>query len=416
MKTRYSAVILLLVLAASVAWTQGRNPNVTGAGARAAGMGNAFIGVADDATAVVWNPGGLTQLERMEMSAVGRYVMESSEANFSFQQMNSSNSTSQSHPVFNFGSFAVPFTLGNNKLVIAAAYQRQLDFYGSQSGPDYTSEEEGGADAVSPSIAFGLGPVFSLGLTGNIWFGKDNVTNTSTTQTAGAATVTTKDTYDGTASGFNFLGGILVDLNGLKKPVPIKFGASIRTPFDLEFDYTTTSTTSGRTTKDQGKQTNQVPVMIGFGLSGCPTENLTLALDFEIRKFGDSKTITKSNAAGSKADTSDFTMGHHDLNQFRVGAEYLMVMRSGVIPLRVGFRTAPTAYANANLTSGKTSYDDQVIGKTLTVGTGFIGGTFAFDLAYAYTTYEWKWAQAGQTFYTVSFTEHMLTSSVIIYF
>src|SRR5690554_2893241 len=46
------------------------SPNVVGSGARALGMGGAFIAVADDATAASWNPGGLTQLERPEVSWV----------------------------------------------------------------------------------------------------------------------------------------------------------------------------------------------------------------------------------------------------------------------------------------------------------------------------------------------------------
>ncbi len=46
-------------------------PNPVGSGARALGMGGAFIAVADDATAASWNPGGLVQLERPELSAVG---------------------------------------------------------------------------------------------------------------------------------------------------------------------------------------------------------------------------------------------------------------------------------------------------------------------------------------------------------
>ena len=44
-----------------------------GVGARAMGMGGAFIAVADDATAASWNPGGLVQLERPEFSVVGTY-------------------------------------------------------------------------------------------------------------------------------------------------------------------------------------------------------------------------------------------------------------------------------------------------------------------------------------------------------
>ncbi|MCJ7810524.1 MAG: hypothetical protein MUP26_09715, partial [Desulfobulbaceae bacterium] len=38
------------------------SPNPVGSGARALGMGGAFIAIADDATAASWNPAGLIQL------------------------------------------------------------------------------------------------------------------------------------------------------------------------------------------------------------------------------------------------------------------------------------------------------------------------------------------------------------------
>ena len=47
------------------------SPNPVGSGARALGMGGAFIAVADDATAASWNPGGLIQLGFPEFSYVG---------------------------------------------------------------------------------------------------------------------------------------------------------------------------------------------------------------------------------------------------------------------------------------------------------------------------------------------------------
>src|SRR4029453_506818 len=43
--------------------------NFNNPGARALGMGGAFVAVADDATAVVANPAGLTLLQRPEISA-----------------------------------------------------------------------------------------------------------------------------------------------------------------------------------------------------------------------------------------------------------------------------------------------------------------------------------------------------------
>ncbi|OQX27222.1 MAG: hypothetical protein BWK80_06375, partial [Desulfobacteraceae bacterium IS3] len=47
------------------------SPNPVGSGARALGMGGAFIATADDATAASWNPGGLVQLKQPEVSAAG---------------------------------------------------------------------------------------------------------------------------------------------------------------------------------------------------------------------------------------------------------------------------------------------------------------------------------------------------------
>ncbi len=50
---------------------QGRANLVVGAGARAYGMGGAFLSRADDATAASWNPAGLSYLRRPEVTAAG---------------------------------------------------------------------------------------------------------------------------------------------------------------------------------------------------------------------------------------------------------------------------------------------------------------------------------------------------------
>ena len=58
--------------------------NPVGSGARALGMGGAFIAVADDATAASWNPGGLIQLETPEVSIVGSYFDSNEDLSFGF--------------------------------------------------------------------------------------------------------------------------------------------------------------------------------------------------------------------------------------------------------------------------------------------------------------------------------------------
>jgi len=69
---RYSITIILLLNCAAA-----QNINKTGTtaadflkigvGARAVGMGGAFVAIADDATSMYWNPGGLAQLNKTEL-------------------------------------------------------------------------------------------------------------------------------------------------------------------------------------------------------------------------------------------------------------------------------------------------------------------------------------------------------------
>ena len=78
--------VLMVVFIASSAIAQIGLPieafALTGNGARAAGMGNAFTGIADDASAISWNPAGLTQLQSMEASVVGRINFGSGSVDF----------------------------------------------------------------------------------------------------------------------------------------------------------------------------------------------------------------------------------------------------------------------------------------------------------------------------------------------
>jgi len=73
------AVSIVLFCVAPATFAQDReiefpiSPTPVGAGARAAGMADAFVAIADDATAASWNPAGLVQLETPEFSIVGSF-------------------------------------------------------------------------------------------------------------------------------------------------------------------------------------------------------------------------------------------------------------------------------------------------------------------------------------------------------
>jgi hypothetical protein len=182
----------------------------------------------------------------------------------------------------------------------------------------------------------------------------------------------------------------------------------VRTPFELEVDGDYKWTT-GTTINKQGNFKNnvEVPLMFGVGASGRIGENLTLAFDFETRLYGNKKIFRTTD---SKAvDTLKLSDSETDLNQIRVGAEYLLVTSAGVIPIRAGFRTVPTLRANWNI-------NGQVSGTGFTVGTGFIGGAIALDVTYSRMNWQQSFALTSTTNATNTYTSQNVSASVIVYF
>ena len=161
------------------------SPNPVGSGARALGMGGAFIGVADDATAASWNPGGLIQLETPEISVVGSCEKRYEERNFA-ENPGASGSYSTSLTDLNYLSIAYPFTLFSKNMVVSLNYQTLYDFnkevqtsyqykqlFPGPSGDRETNKEiRGYLKALSPAYVIQITPIFSAGVTMN-WFSSD---------------------------------------------------------------------------------------------------------------------------------------------------------------------------------------------------------------------------------------------------
>jgi hypothetical protein len=401
--------------------------NITGAGARAEGFGGAFIGLADDATAISWNPSGLGQLERVELSLVGRVILEEyiNELKFKnslYTKYDTTITKSQSHFTYNFASIAFPIHVGSINIVPAVAFQKQLDNFNREDDATSSYEANGGVFTLTPGIGIKLHPMFYVGGTVNIWMGSlDNTT---------VYNKVTKDVKanEGTASGLNFTAGILVDFEGMKNPIPIKLGATVKTPFELKVDGNYNYSYAGTITQKGGYvNTVEMPLMYGFGVSGRLGENLTVALDFESRLYGDKKIFRVADGstptAAKNRDTLQMSDSKSDINQVRVGAEYLMVTKAFVIPIRVGFRTVPTLRANVDSVTAKYSNTSIVSGNTFTFGTGFIFRQIALDVTYSLSKWEQTYALTDEaaTFnlsYTnkINYTSHTISASLIVYF
>lgn len=96
----------------------------TGVGGRALGMGGAFTGVANDYSALYWNPAGLAQLEYGEFSAGLSYLNYKDQSTYFGQsQSQSSNSTT-----LNALGIVAPVPVKRGSFVLAFGYSRENNF------------------------------------------------------------------------------------------------------------------------------------------------------------------------------------------------------------------------------------------------------------------------------------------------
>lgn len=102
-------------------------PLPAGSGARALGQAGAFTAVADDATAASWNPGGLVQLERPEVSFVFRARRETDRHDSSDPGYRTDDDTFDS-VALNYLSAVLPFRIFDRNAVCSLNYQEVFDF------------------------------------------------------------------------------------------------------------------------------------------------------------------------------------------------------------------------------------------------------------------------------------------------
>lgn len=186
------SLIAALALTAVTAWGQdliNSSPSPVGSGARALGMGGAFIAIADDATAASWNPAGLTQLERPEFSFVYTWKFFQEDFRHTSHIVPLEDTFDADFEDVNFISFVYPLrrTIKGRNLVLSLTYQRKLDFdrtvrikardtstapppFGSVSTLfDIDYMQEGGLGTLSPSFGFEITNKLSAGVSVNIW-------------------------------------------------------------------------------------------------------------------------------------------------------------------------------------------------------------------------------------------------------
>lgn len=390
------------------------SPNPVGSGARAIGMGGAFIGVADDATAASWNPGGLIQLETPEVSLVGAWNSRREDTTYQAFPEASGPQTVQTTEL-NYLSAAYPFQAWGRNMIVSLNYQHLYDFNTRASykysvvettppaltmtnAVDY--DKEGALKAVSPAFAVQLTPQFSLGITLNIWaHGLFDNKWSSRYQSSGGGTIGATAFTVGTRIDESYtMNGMSIrlfdpfhweNLNaniGVMWNIDSRFtlGAVLKTPFDASFDrkyrYTSQIVFSGigptapMLISESGTNVATMPMSVGTGLAYRASDALTVDVDVYWTQW--SKYIlydsdgNKSNPITGKPDGQTTVQ---DTVQLRLGGEYLFIGARYVVPVRAGVFYDPEPSEGS---------PDNFFGCSF--GSGIAFGSWIFDAAYQY--------------------------------
>jgi len=376
------------------------SPNPVGSGARALGMGGAFIAVADDATAASWNPGGLIQLERPEVSIVGAWFSRDEDNTFGGHP-ESDGSQSVSEGNLNYLSAAYPFTVFNRNMIVALTYQHlydfnrswQLDYLYREGGlyfdrdVDYT--QDGGLSAIGLSCAIQVVPALSLGMTMNIW--DDGISDNSWTQNTFVTALgqfgpyslseyyrkTDEYSFDGINFNVGFLWRITESLT---------LGGVIKTPFTADIEHK--ESLDQRIVQigsslpplwevsmhDMYDEELDMPASYGIGIAYRFSDQLTASFDLYRTEWGD---MIYTDARGRKFSAiSSVDEDQSDIDatvQARAGMEYLVIRPKYIIPLRAGVLYDPAPAEGSS---------DDFYG--IALGSGFAMGRFIFDAGYQY--------------------------------
>lgn len=408
--------------------------NPVGSGARAIGMGGAFIAIADDATAASWNPGGLIQLKKPEFSIVGTMTRRVEDNTFGTNP-EADGKESIYKADLNYLSLAYPFPLLGRHMIVTLNYQNLFDFkrewqftfFEETENRSKTSNfhyrQDGNLWALGLAYCIqpapGLVPGLSFGVTLNFWEDflydneweqtvrvTDNVfSNISTTPSVSETFY--RDHFSLSGSNANI--GMFWDITD-----KFTLGAVLKTPFtaDIDHEFNLHSFTPDQdpptdTKTDTYDEEIDYPRSYGLGFAYRFSDAFTVSLDGTRTDWDD---FVRTDSVGTRTSPiSNRLKNESDVDetyQARMGAEYLLIYQKYTIPLRGGFFYDPAPAEDS---------PDDYYGFSL--GSGIAYGRFVFDAAYQYRFGNHVGTSILDNLnFSQDLYEHMIYTSLIIHF
>jgi hypothetical protein len=392
---------------------QARANVVQGSGARALGMGGAFLARADDATAASWNPAGLSYLRLPEVSFV-----------YSGGNLNSRESIPATEDFIDdrrngrgpeFLAATYPVRIGSVSGSMQLSFQRQIsftsdrtidEFFGGASGdPAFTRHStitsRGGFDVVALGSGMQLSGAVRVGATLNRWFNGYEQTYDKPVELGESHQEVRFDLRGWNAN----LGLIWTPTGMLNLGVIYKTGFRTDSTLDrLRSDPFPSSEGGVREREANSEDLGlhpalEFPAAFGVGASVRPRSALTLSVDytrtlwsegifhdfFDLGRTGPFPTIFEQVPYPTLNDK----VPQDDSEQIRLGLEYVIIRGRFKVPIRVGYfndqQYFPAIRRFATLGDGseiKVTRAPRF--DAVTAGAGLIIGPLLVDGAYVY--------------------------------
>ncbi|MBN1999961.1 hypothetical protein JW935_20580 [candidate division KSB1 bacterium] len=365
--------------------------NESAGGARAAAMGRAFTALANDATALHWNPAGLVDFNKnfgvisgmLNFGNLGLYPDTEFSLLPNYQGRYSGGFS------LNYVGFTIPILDAPNTLVGSIVIRNLSDLnqsftiveqYGSSENRQKFSRT-GGIYALSTGAGMLLLPNLRIGTTFNFITGQQ-VKEESHEDRFGASVTRDWRKWQNKFSGFS------MDVGFIWNPIkPVAVGSKFTLPHAIHFsdiEFKNSENVSRRYDIDASLEK---PFSFSSGIGLFLARNFLFSFDYVVRPW---KGII-THIDGQKNDNL-----FENANSFHMGVEYTVETENYNMPWRFGFFTNPVQLYEYDSTVPD-HLGDQVIAHFLTGGFGITTKHFLFDVAFDYQMLQYKTLLNGQS-------------------
>jgi len=375
-------IVTMCLIAAAIspaAFANGLNLN--GLGTRAVSMGGAFVGLADDFSALYWNPAGLAFLKKptigfnlFDVMPYGSYKVSVAGG----EGVNTRTPTKHylgglggwiqpidDHVVVGIGIFT-PSGLGS-----AWKSEDMAALSGGLSTIDWSSRI--GVFTFAPTVAYKVSDSLSFGAQLDVSYGSFSLNTYAGSITYGSGTVVNLGQYEESLTGWGFG----ATLGAMFKPSDnISLGLTYRTPLTIKFSGDATISTLsyiGYPDTSGIERPITLPAWVGAGVAVKPLAGLTITADVQYtnwKKLDVLETTYKDafwKLLMTASGNTEMRLYWENRTQIRFGAEYAL---SPTLTIRGGYYNDPSPAPDRTMNILLPSFDFNAVTVGVTQTTG----------------------------------------------